>query len=152
MNREERRELKKKGINDETIKKLDMYDKPCTILEVVKLGRAIAEDVANEYLEEFRRQSTSTIVALTLHVELMKDILIESGAITLEEFQKRYEERAKEFEDKQREYLNAMKEAEAQHLQDAENASEPVSEKSNVVQFSPKVEPVEVTIMKDEDN
>lgn len=153
MNRQERRELEKKGIDKETIDKLNAYDKPCTILEVVKMARAIAEDVVTEALEDYRQRSTSTIIALTLQLELAKKMLFEKGIITEEEFMERYKEDAKAFEDKQREYFNALKEAEAQQLQDEEIASEPENPtKSNVVDFSSKVQPIEVTLEKEEED
>ena len=123
MNREERRNLEKNGVSKETIDKLNKYDQPCTILEVVKLARAIAEDVANESLEDYRRRSTGTIIALTLQVEMLKRILVENNLITAEEFQSQYEEEAKLFEEKQREYLSAMTKVESEHLNDLETAN-----------------------------
>ena len=108
MYREERRNLEKNGVSKETIEKLNQYDKPCTILEVVKLSKAVAEDVVSTSIEDYRRKSAGTIIALTLQVELFKKILIEKGLETEESLQSRYETEAKIFEDKQREYLESL--------------------------------------------
>lgn len=135
MNREDRRNLIKNGASKETVDKLQAYNKPCSVLEVVKISRAVAEDVANESLEEYRRLSTGTIVAMTIQLEILKSLVINSGMITEEEFQSLYETSAREFEEKQREYLAKMKEQENQEAP------------SNVVKFDPSVNPVEVTVL-----
>lgn len=112
MNREERRELKKKGASEETIAKLEALRQPCTVGEAVQLARAASEDVCGEMLDIYKRDSSSLMMAMTLQIELLKDIVISSGLISQEEFDKRYTDSAKEFEEKQREYLKARVESE----------------------------------------
>lgn len=140
MNREEKRRLEKNGVSKETIDKLNKYEKPCTVLEVVKLSRAVAEDVANEYLEDYRKRSSGTIIALTLQLEILKKLVIEKELISEEEFQSMYEESAKEFEEKQREYFNAMMKAESEMLQ----VNEETNDIKPSVTFDCNVGPVEV--------
>ena len=140
--------MEKQGVSKETIEKLNQYDKPCTILETVKLSRAIAEDVVTEAFEEYRRASTGTIVALTLQVELLKKLMIEKfDVITEEELQSMYQKEAEVFEEKQREYLNAMKQAEAEHLQREESSMEP----DNIVDFRTNVASLHVDVVPEED-
>lgn len=149
MNREERRNLMKQGASKETLDKLEQYNKPCTILEVVKLSRAVSEDVVNEAMDEYRRSSASTIISLLLQVEILRDTIIKAGLITTEEFQSIYEQKAKEFEEKEREMLAAMRKAELEQLQDMETAID--SEiKEGTVDMKPQVNTVEVAVSKRE--
>lgn len=105
MNRQERRELEKNGVSKDTIEKLGIYTKPATIAEVIQLARASAEDVCGEMLEDYRKRSSGIIMAMTLQLELLKELVISKGMITEEEFEEKYLNAAKEFEDKQREFL-----------------------------------------------
>lgn len=104
----------RKGATKETVDRLAEFEKPAKLKEVLSISRAVAQDVASEYVEDYRRRSAGVIMATTLQLELLKKLVIEKGLITEEEFNKQYEVAAAEFEEAQRKYVedqlkNAMK-------------------------------------------
>ena len=105
MNREDRRNLMKQGVSKETADRLAQFDQPAKLKEVLSISRAVAQDVASEYVEDYRKRSAGVTMALMLQVELLKKLVIEKGLITEEEFNKKYEISAAEFERAQREYI-----------------------------------------------
>lgn len=110
MNRKERRMLEKQGASKETLDKLSMYDKPCSVVDVVKLARAVAEDVLSDKLSEYHKRTSGTIISMTIQLELIKKIVVEKGLTTLEELQELYKSEVSDFESKQADILKSMHE------------------------------------------
>lgn len=77
---------------------------PCTITEAVQISRGVAEDVLTEYT----RQHSPLQVAMSLQIEILKDIVIKSGLVTEEDFRTLYTEKAEEFNRLQKEALDQM--------------------------------------------
>lgn len=96
MNREQRRRVKK---TDEELKYLNT---PCTITEALQLARGVAEDVVSDY----NSQQAPLHVAISLQVEILKEVVINAGLISEEKFRTLYMEKAEEFNRRQREMLN----------------------------------------------
>ena len=101
MNREARRSL---GVSKETSDSLNKFDSYCTIKEVLQLSRASAEDVVEGAIAAYQRRSSPLQVAISLQVEIIRDILIKSGLVSEEEFKSIYMEKAEEFNKMQQEY------------------------------------------------
>lgn len=73
-------------------KQEEMFKTPCTISEAVQIARGVSEDVVNHY-----HQSRSHLqVSQSIQVDLLKQVVIDSGLITEEEFHKRYLQKAQE--------------------------------------------------------
>lgn len=77
----------------------DPFNSPCTIKEAVQLARGVAEDVVSEY----QHNQQPLQVAISLQIEILKDVVMNAGLITEEEFVKRYVGKAEEFNKKQQE-------------------------------------------------
>lgn len=86
MNREQRRKMKGDP-------KAGLLQSPCSIAEAVQIARGVAEDVVNE--SQIRMNHVQ--VAMSLQMEIIKEILISKGLITEEEFKEKYVQRAEEF-------------------------------------------------------
>lgn len=86
MNRKARRDMMKQGGRD-------MMQSPCTITEAVQIARGAAEDV----VDDFQKRTSPMHVAMSIQLELLKSMLMESGVISEEEFRDRYVERVEEF-------------------------------------------------------
>ena len=104
MNREERRSMKSQGASEETIEKLGAYNSPCTIAEAVQIARASAEDV----LEDYHRNQGTAYLAMSIQIELLKEVIFSSGMIKEEEFRERYMKKAREIQESQ---MNQAREA-----------------------------------------
>lgn len=106
MNREERRNLSKQGVSQETIDKMEMLKKPCTIGETIQIARAAAEDVCAEVLTKYRRDTSGLIMAMTIQLEVMKELFIKRGLVTEEEFNDLYKSEAEALNEKQKQYIH----------------------------------------------
>lgn len=94
MNREQRRKAAKSG---------DPMTSPCTLVEAVQIARAAAEDVIAEYQMSTRHLQ----VSLSLQVEILKEIVMEKGLITEEEFREKYMQKVEDFNKRQAEAMKA---------------------------------------------
>lgn len=110
MNREERRNLKKLGVSDKTIKDKELLEQPCSIGETIQLARAAAQDVCQYVFEAYRRDTSSLMMAMTLQIDILKAKLIAAGMFSEEEFIEEYKVAAEKFHQEQKEYLEKMKE------------------------------------------
>lgn len=109
MNREERRNLKKAGMSDKSIKDMDLLNQPCSVGEVVRLARAAAQDVCQVVFENYRRDTSSLMMAMTLQIDILKNKLISAGIFSEEEFIESYKISAEKFQEEQKEYLKKMR-------------------------------------------
>ena len=98
MNREQRRNMIKK---DEGA--LRYLQTPCTITEATQIARGVAEDVVAEYSQ----QNSPLQVAISLQVEILKEVVIGAGLITEDQFREKYMEKAVEFNQRQKEAFEA---------------------------------------------
>lgn len=92
MNREQRRSMNKNG------GELRYLQTPCTITEATQIARGVAEDVVAEYIQ----QNSPLQVAISLQVEILKEVVIEAGLITEDQFREMYMEKAMEFNQRQK--------------------------------------------------
>lgn len=93
MNRQQRRASEKTG---------DKYlHTPCSIVEATQIARGVAEDV----VADFSRQESHLKIAMSLQIEIIKEVLISSGLISEEEFRVRYMQKAEEFQRMQQEAM-----------------------------------------------
>lgn len=99
MNREQRRDLQKKGASKDNIERLDMYQSPCSIIEATQIARGVAEDVVAYHMSNSRNLQ----VAISLQVEIIKEILFKAGLIKEEEFRELYVNKVNEFNKMQEE-------------------------------------------------
>lgn len=97
MNREQRRKMNKSG------GELKYLNKTCTLSDASQIARGVAEEMISEY----DYQSKHVQISISLQLELIKDILIEKGIVSEEEFKERYLAKAKEFEAMQKEAFEA---------------------------------------------
>ncbi len=106
MNREQRRNMSKKS--DGALRYLQT---PCTITEATQIARGVAEDVVAEYSQ----QNSPLQVAISLQVEILKEVVIGSGLITEDQFREKYMEKAVEFNQRQKEAFEAAKSEDSDH-------------------------------------
>ncbi len=106
MNREQRRNMSKKS--DGALRYLQT---PCTITEATQIARGVAEDVVAEYSQ----QNSPLQVAISLQVEILKEVVIGAGLITEDQFREKYMEKAVEFNQRQKEAFEAAKSEESDH-------------------------------------
>lgn len=99
MNREQRRSNNSAG-------DLKYLQTPCTITEATQIARGVAEDVVSDFIEH----QSPLQVAMSLQIEILKDIVISSGLVTKERFYEMYVEKAEEFNRKQREAFDNIQE------------------------------------------
>jgi NADPH-dependent curcumin reductase CurA len=106
MNRADRRELERdkkklqkkrnqvvgKMVKNHQDKEADLQS-PATLQEVIQVASSVSADAINHY----HHQSNPLMVSVSLHAELLKNILIEKGLITEEEYDKRFEESVADF-------------------------------------------------------
>lgn len=107
MNREDRRKL---GIDRETARKYDQLKSPATVLECAQIAQSAAEDAVSNYHQNIN----PIIVSLSIQIEVLKSMLIESGAISAEKFEADFNTRVDEYNKMKEETLNKMKEAASQ--------------------------------------
>ena len=112
MNREERRKLKKQGMQEESIKNLEILQRPCTIQEVVNLATGVAEDKVMAAIEELRKLLNPTIVSQTIWISTIQKVLVDKGIVTEEELSTIWGELQEEFNKKSEEFITALKEEE----------------------------------------
>lgn len=97
MNREQRRNMSK---NEGALRYLQT---PCTITEATQIARGVAEDVVAEYSQ----QNSPLQVAISLQIEILKEVVIGAGLITEDQFREKYMEKAVEFNQRQKEAFEA---------------------------------------------
>lgn len=86
-NREQRRKMEKES------SAFKYLNSPCSINEAAQIARGVAEDVVSDY-----KNTTGHLqIAISLQLEVLKELLIKSGAINEDEFKERYIQRAEEF-------------------------------------------------------
>lgn len=142
MNREQRR---KAGINGDKLVSKGQLNSPCTITEAVQIARGVAEDVITDY----NHQQSHLQIAISLQIEILKDVVIKSGLITEEDFRRMYNEKAEEFNKMQKAaYEQAI--AEESEVEDilSESESESPTEKVKSPQMTLKSNDVELKVMK----
>lgn len=123
MNRKQRREMSKG--NPKIAEDLSYLNTPVTIAECVQLARGVAQDVVADY----QKHTSPMNVALSLQVELLKEVVMKAGLVTEEEFKAMYMQKAKEFEDMQRKAMSAGLE------DDVANDSPKMNIKSNDIEI-----------------
>lgn len=96
MNREQRRNMSKDPNNS-----LRYLQTPCTITEATQIARGVAEDVIAEYAG----QENPLKVAMSLQIEILKEVVMNSGLITEEKFREMYMQKAEEFNKRQKEAI-----------------------------------------------
>lgn len=101
MNREQRRS-KGRQISEE----LQYLNTPCTITEAAQIARGVAEDV----LADYQNHVGYAQVAMSIQVEVIKEILFSSGLVTEDKFKEEYIKRAEEFNKLQKSVLNVTEE------------------------------------------
>lgn len=104
MNREHRRNMKKNGAGGE----LRYLNTPCSITEAAQIARGVAEDVVADYANHSRHLQ----VAISIQVEMLKEIVMKAGLITEEEFREMYMRHAEELNRLQQEVAAQEEEAE----------------------------------------
>lgn len=119
MGRKERRDLERKGVSKETAKKVDALNTPCTILEAIQLAEGVVEDALTTY----KANTVPLTVSHTLHIQVMKNLLISKGLITEEEFMKLYMEEAEHYKAEQLRFQEEERKAEGES-QDSEPQEE----------------------------
>lgn len=72
---------------------------PCTIAEATQIARGVAEDVLSDY----SHSQSPLYVAMSLQIEILKDLVIKSGIISEDEFRNLYMQKAEDFNQRQRE-------------------------------------------------
>lgn len=108
MGRKERRDLEKKGFSKETAKKVDALNTPCTILEAIQFAQGVVDDKLTEY----KASTVPLTVSHTLHIEVMKEILISKGLVTEEEFKDLYMKAAEKYQAEKLRYESEVAESE----------------------------------------
>lgn len=126
MNREQRRNMHKDP--DSSLRYLQT---PCTITEATQIARGVSEDVVSEYASK----ESPLKVAMSLQIEILKDVVMRSGLITEDEFRSMYMQKAEEFNQKQKEMM------ELSHQDNPSDNSNP--------KVSAKAGDVEITKMED---
>lgn len=97
MNREQRRAIS--GGNKKIDSSLKYLDSPCSITEAAQIARGVAEDVVSDYSNHVGNLQ----VAMSLQIELMKDVLFSANIISEEDFRKKYIEAVENFNKMQKE-------------------------------------------------
>lgn len=113
MNREEKRNLKRKGLSDKAIKDMEMLSAPCTIGEAVQLSQSVVKDALKDYSENYASRLGSVTIVQTLHLEVIKNLLIEKGIITAEEYEERLKTASEEYDRRKQEMQKELDEKEA---------------------------------------
>lgn len=93
--------------NKETDNTLKYLSTPCTITEAAQIARGVAEDVLSDYTKSIGHVQ----VAMSIQLEMLKDIMISKGLVTEEEFRALYAEQVKEFNEIQQEMIKERSEA-----------------------------------------
>lgn len=76
-----------------------VMDSPCTISESLRIARAVVDDAFKDY----QLKNSNLLIAMSLQLEIIKEVITNSGLISKDEFYNQYVSRAKEFEEMQRE-------------------------------------------------
>ena len=79
----------------------DALNSKVTITEAVQIARGVAEDVINDY----HRQQASIQLSISIQLDILKELVIEKGLITEEEFKALYMKRAEEISNIQRQKM-----------------------------------------------
>lgn len=122
MNRKQRREEMKKGSVSDG---MDFLQSPCTIAETMRIARAAAEDVMTDY----HQHSAHLRIALSLQVEILKDLVINAGLITEEEFKNRYAQQVAAFNEMQK---KATLESEEESKVDAQTSASMTAQANDI--------------------
>ena len=110
MGRKERRDLERQGFSKETARKADALNSPCTVLEAVQLAQGVVEDKLTEY----KASTVPLTVSHTLHIEVMKEVLISKGLVTEEEFKDLYMKAAERYQAEKLKYEAEIAESEVE--------------------------------------
>lgn len=80
-------------------KGLQYLQTPCTVAETVQISREIAQEV----LAEEQQHTQPWQVAVSLQLEILKEVVINAGIITEDEFREKYVERMSKVQQMQQE-------------------------------------------------
>lgn len=94
-----------KKITNMMKKSENMMNSPVTITESVQIARGVAEDV----VEDYHKTQGNVQLAISIQLEILKDIVVSAGLITAEEFKERYMNKAKEIQELQMKMMNEVK-------------------------------------------
>lgn len=103
INREERRSM---GMSKETADKLNQLQSPCTVIEAVQLAQGVAKDAVDNY----HKGINPLIVSLSLQVELIKEILMQSNLVTEEDYKERLQKMIDKFNEDKAEMMKEYEE------------------------------------------
>lgn len=109
-----RADIKKMNKQQKQSPEMKYLDSPCSITEAAQIARGVAEDV----LEDYHNRTGHLQVAISLQIELLKELLIKSGIINEDEFKSMYIQKAEEFNAMQRE---ALGEDDSEGISDTDN-------------------------------
>lgn len=92
-------------------------EQPCTMKEVVQISRGVAEDVVEDVVEDvmsqYQQHQNPLMAAISIQVELIKEVLFKAGVVEAEEFKSLYEEKVKQFQEEQKKRIEEMEASEA---------------------------------------
>lgn len=129
MNREEKRKLKKQGLSEKGISDLEYLTTPCTLAEAVQVARGVVEDALTDYNEKYTARLRSTVIIQSIHIEVMKNIILDKGILTEEEYKELLSVESRKYEERQRELQEKAKKLaeEAEEILDEEGDDNLVS-------------------------
>ena len=105
MNREQRRGYKKNDILDKKNNPLETY---CTISECLQIARASAQDIIEQVIREYSKETQPQVIATSLQVDVLRNMLFKSGILDEEEFKAEYAKKATEFNELQKKYKESL--------------------------------------------
>ena len=88
-------------------------EQPCTMKEVVQISRGVAEDVVEDVMSQYQQHQNPLMAAISIQVELIKEVLFKAGVVEAEEFKSLYEEKVKQFQEEQKKRIEEMEASEA---------------------------------------
>lgn len=88
-------------------------EQPCTMKEVVQISRGVAEDVVEDVISQYQQHQNPLMAAISIQVELIKEVLFKAGVVGAEEFKSLYEEKVKQFQEEQKKRIEEMEASEA---------------------------------------
>ena len=83
-------------------------EQPCTMKEVVQISRGVAEDVVEDVMSQYQQHQNPLMAAISIQVELIKEVLFKAGVVEAEEFKSLYEEKVKQFQEEQKKRIEEM--------------------------------------------
>lgn len=113
MNREDRRNLKKKGLSDKAIKELETLGSPCTIAEAIKIARGAARDAIADY----QNHMSKLIMSQSIHLETLRELVSTRLEVTSEEYEEILSKHHDIFLEKRREFLEEIEEKETGEIE-----------------------------------